>query len=1332
MQRTPTRTPTRTPVRTPTRTVSFTPKKNSQITSDLNSSVLPDSNLNSFTEINSKKHARVLHLQQSGITSFGGLHNFPNVRCIELQDNPVSFSIPAVLVAFRSLGIKNINGEDITQDDHISAFNYSGIVTYALRQGMKPTINEDPNIALRDSLRFLERNCPELKSHPDHEPLYTINDQTVTLNVKCDHCAWYMLDDEFYWRPLNLNSQSITSSRNYPLKCEVKNAIIKNDTVTIPVKSLPIYIPEFDNKYHVFAEIQGDCAEGRIISVKAPLSAQIEWRHLDDESLINSETLVLPLTPDDVGRIIACDITPGEGLPKTRVLTTPVKPGEFRFRSLRLQGELVEQDEIEFEVSTKGTRAKFIGIRILRSARHGDWEHIDFISAEQNNSNTANTTQNTSGIQNANSEENDQNNSNLNAQENASVTPANQNSGKLKYRLTVHDIGCVIRAVCITEGGGPPLMLTSNERVQPSPPHFTNANIYGSLSVGMPLFAVAHYEGGLQGNCRYEWSIGGKASIRPVVVPTSEDIGKSVSCKMTPIRNDGSIGQTVEASLPNPIKDGHALQERFLEYKKKTRSGRLQMSFVDKRPSDSLFVIREGETIIISTPCDWAVVTQFGICQAGHSKMFTADADSIKGIVVVFTEDFFAIAGQIEASNPTASNIQILCDNTSAFLTVDYRYSGGQEGRSIIQWNRNDGIRETVVGFGKSIHVGLADRGCTYKVIVTPQSLDGKCGTPSSSDPYLIDEKSVISEEKPKIELKAPETTLENAEIKIVTQGDPTPDRNKISYVELSEKLTKRNRIYWTCDNKVIAEGYSFTPTEKFVDKIITVEIHDHLRNIVLADLDLPKVTPQTASVSNVRLIITPLGDGNQLVTVERTFFGGIEGESQIVWKIFEKEPYDQYLMAKEKLNQQQENENDKENQEIKEPEPVVEQATTSRTITVDESVEGYYIHVDYYPKNRTQNQFGNPVSSEMVPIPIIHPPVISIVDAAIYPNREYTELICKVATEGEGKILYEWGYLINEAKHPTGEKSNRHTLVPEDFEHPLYCHLMPISPTGKYGDDAMVYPEPTVMNLFTPTIVNATIIPKVKQNETQLMKTTSKLQQQQQNDGQIILGQEIEVSINGYNGPPFNTRYVIWERSEEAKSEVQSKEKTKGKGKNKADDKSEDNVENNHEEEKWKNISEEETYIVSSADVGFRIRARIEVSATHDLLEEAVFSETFITPEVIVSRNNPTIIRMASALYRTKKAMFDAKLSMGEKVTIHLENGMFLMKGGASVLLRAQYGSVHVEVIEGTTDAIRLRARHGYNTELTFGEKKMNGGMKFMAPQTRELFIETLNLFKQ
>ena len=1252
-----------------------TPHKSSQINADLNVSVRAEQKFASFADLITKKNVRLLNVPRNGFVNFEGLCNFPNLRMIDLRNNPGEFPLISVLVAFRSLNLKTVNGEEVTEEHYNRAFQYSAVVTHALRKGMNPDISEDPEEALQDAIEFLtkderfeekrqhmetskrlrtwtERHKKEMegkerrskimdksKSKIDEselgvsaledgneeeeeqfEPIgigYHVDDENViTIDANAEIYSWYVMDDEFNWKPIAGEEDSLFNPLNSPVKCVLKNVHRKTGAGTERTDlCLSVIVPERDGQYHVYGELTGNAVEGGILYVKAPLSTSIEWKHADDEELIESGTLILPIKPESVGRIIVCDIIPKVGNSMTRLFTNIVKPGEFRFKSLRLQGQLVENDEIEFEISTKGTKATFKGIRVLRSARHGEWENIDFISAEQS-----------------------------------------EGTNQLKYRLTVQDIGCVIRAVCITEGGGPPLMLTSSERVQPSAPHFVSANIYGSMKVGMPLFAIAQYEGGVQGNCRYEWSIGGSRG-RPVVVPTDADVGQKVTCTMTPIRSDGSIGRSVIVEAPNSIEHAEKpMVERFLQFHKKTRSGKLQMSFVDRPASDQLFLVHEGETIIISTPCDWVVVDSQGIHPMGSSKTFTAESGHVKGIIVVFNEDFFALVGQIEAAQPTAADVAVTCDKSRAFLTVKYQYYGGVEGRSIVQWNRNDGKAETVAAFGRSFHLSLADRGCTYRAIVTPVSLEGKRGTPTSSEPFLIEDDCVTFDERPTVELIEPESVLEDVpiEVRVVEPGTEIAEEEPpVAIVQLTAAMTKRQTIVWKCKGKVITEGaMRFTPTKNDIGKVITVQLVDRLRDAVVCECNLPPVEAQDPRVDNVTLTIEEIpGTRKRRVTVHGDYYGGIEGNSVMIWRA--------------------------QTPEDKEPKEVAR--TNQKWVEIDESFEGAKIGVVYVPISTTQEEPGHGVESKMITIPVskVTAQTITVTSATIVPNAEYTTLTCVVKTKGRGKVTYNWGYVVGEdEKQFTEEYEKVHQITEDDFDYPLFCHVQPIAEDGTLADEVFVYVDPPVQEMFTPKIVGAKIEPCVKNA-----------------DPALTQGQELKVTLD-YQGPPIQSTIVRWQRKV-------------------GDD--------------WKTLLDAETYTTSINDVESRIRAIVAVQAISELLSEPVSSTEFITGPVFISKTDPTIKRLASTMVRTGRAQFDACLPMGEPVSVCIETGQFLIKSGNNVLMKAPVSGVAVEALDYSPSTAAVRARHGYNTELTFKEKKMKGGMKFSAAQTRDLFVVTL-----
>lgn len=1222
MQKTPSRLPK-------PRGTNKTPKNNT-LPNDITLFTKIDGNYSNFSDISTQLQARILRLPNRNLTSFKGLKNFPNVRIIDLQNNPANFSKTSILVAFRSLNIQTINNYPIESADLAKSFDYSNLVTFALRLGMNPDFcddDTDPETVLGYALEFLN----------PYTDLYVVNQDTgeVSLTIKGDLYSWFILDSEYQWRQIENATTPTYYVGNYPIKCEIKNAIVECGDKSDKVRNLSVYIPEVDFSYHLFAELSGVVAEGEIISVKAPLTSKIEWKYADDGTVLKNDTLLLPLSADDVGHVIECDVFPGPNLPPTKLFTNEVKPGEFRFKSLRLQGQLVENDEIEFDISTKGTKAIFKGIRILRSARHGEWENIAYIQSSPD--------------------------------------------GALKYQLTVQDVGCVIRAVCITEGGGPPLMLTSSERVQPAVPHFSDPHIHGSMQVGMPIFAVAHYDGGIQGNCRYEWSIGGSKS-HPVIVPTEDDVDQYVTCIMTPIRSDGSIGEPVKVTSDEPITqcDEQPFQERYLVFHKKTKSGKLQMSFVEQKPSENLPIIHENETLIISTACDWAVVTDSGILQIGHSKTFTAQSEYIKGIVVVFGDSFFALAGIVEAASPSVSNVKVLCDKSSSFLSVSYDYTGGIEGRSIIQWNQNDGRGENVIAFGKSFHIGISDRGCTFRAIVTPVSLDGIKGHPIPSEPFLIDDSCITMEEKPRIDLSGPGDVIFDTPIRVLYEKEEKPDPIKTAYVISSMPITNRHKIVWQIENRTIAEGSSYTPTIDDIGSVIQISVIDRIRKETLASTAI-SIIPDTPSISNVNITFEKKqSDDKKLATTVRVtgdFHGGNEGKSIIIWKAIkpgETEPTECFRGER-------------------------------KWIEIDETWDNAKIGVTYIPINQQSGEQGDPYDAPFVTVPPLRTKIqkkMAIKNVSFVINDKYTDISCEVETTKKCQIYYNWGYIFEgQAQYLKDDVTKVHKICSEDFDYPLFCAIHILDEKNKVIEKQEVSVEPSISERFNPVINLATIVP----NEKEQMSTTQTAKRgevKEIKEEEFMHGQELAVFIKDYQGPPIKSQSVSWERETSPNSN------------------------------QWTKIIDSDTYTTTMNDYNHRVRAIINVVISKKVLE-GPRSTTYITAPKLIGKNK-VIRRLAKSIRRTNKAVFDAKLPLGEKVSILIENKNLILKNGPNVLLRTPIQVVQLEITDGTQNTLIMRARHGYNTELTFSERKMSSGTKLSASQTRELFYRVVNRFQK
>ncbi|KAH0785436.1 Leucine Rich Repeat family protein [Histomonas meleagridis] len=941
-------------------------KRKSQIATQKAEYSIESEGVTSFSGIKSNNYLRYLKLPKNQISSFDGLNSFPNLKLIDLRGGEYNFTKKEILVAFRNLGISYINGESISSDDYAESFKYSALVTYALRQGMDPILNDDPEQQLKQTLTFLNQ--------PDELPFET-DDESVKIKIKGSRYLWYTLDSNFKWKLLEQSSKNkITNSMNFPIKCEVDRTKV-------------YYLPEFDKCYHPYAELTGEPMEGCVLSVSTSLASTINWSVTDyEEDIPNNDTLIFPIIDKYVGKRICCTINYDNSISPTILKTPPIKSGEFRFKSLRLQGQLIEGDEVEFDITTKGTKNAFKGIKILRSARHGEWENVNFIESN------------------------------------------GTNNEKLTYKLTIQDIGCVIRAVCITEDNNTPLMLTSNERVQPSLPSFSDAKIYGSFQVGMPLFVVANYKGGNEGNSIYKWSIG-KSLHQRYIVPTNDDIGKTISCVLTPIREDGSIGKQIEVTSSNTIQDGNPLQERFLKFHKKTKSGKLQMSFVEKKPSNKLFQIKENESIIISEPYDWVVVNSNGLHVAGTSKVFYAKPEYISGIITLFSNDFFVIVGEVIASTPIASKVSITFDQVSCFLTVSYQYNGGIEGRSIIQWNKIDNYqKETVIGFGKSIRINITDRGCMFKAIVTPISIDGKIGKSISSENFMIEPTMIQNEDKIKLKLTPPKEAIEDIPIKVIEKSKLKNITTNLSIIEVSTTINKRNKIVWKHKNKTFNEGYEYIPNVNDIGKIFNVQIIDRLRSNVITECKLPPIKSGPPTIRNVKLHIKEIPNSDKYrIDVTGEFSGGIEGKSIIIWKI-------------KKPNEEEE----------------IEVArTTQKYVEVDETFEGYLIGVTYIPFNTENKHRGKESSSDYILIPTKEKEkIIHIINTKIVPSNDLTNFICNVKFEGIGNIEYNWGYIVDNERQYIEDTTNIHMITDDDLDFVLFCHVIALDENDEIVDE--------------------------------------------------------------------------------------------------------------------------------------------------------------------------------------------------------------------------------------------------------------------------------------
>lgn len=980
-----------------------------------------------FTSVDVDPSIRILKFPKSDFQNFAGLTNFPNLRILDLRNNKTEFSIRSILVAFRSFFLAKVNGVRITDQDFNDSFRYSSLVTFALRAGYGPELPEDADVALNEAIAFLYPNV-DVETLEDK---YKFVDDDITrpyIVANADLYSWSVLDDNFQWKNLDTNNRSITTNRNSVVKCVVKAA---RNTIVI--------IPEFDKSFHIYAELVGEPVEGGLISVKAPLSSQITWRHVDDEINIAEGSLVLAIRQEDIGRVIACDIQPAPGLPTTRLITQPIKPGEFRFKSIKMQGQLVQDDEIEFDVSTRGTKAVFKGVRILRSARHGEWENVTTISDTNN----------------------------------------------LKYLLTVYDVGCVMRAICLVEGGGTPLMITSSERVQPSSPMFTDPVISGVGIVGSPLFAIATYRGGVQGSCKYEWNVGpSNDRNRPVVVPTEADAGKPVQCKMTPVRSDGSIGKPVIAEYP-AVKSSSGqrpLREIFVGCNETDVSYDLYHTL--QKPS-KLYDLKEGKKITLNFEAHWAVINHDMIHTVGSGAEYTPGPEFLRGIVVAFTDDEFVVCGVIVPSDPRCTNLRMTFDEASFVLTAHYNYLGGIEGRSVIQWNKRDRSgKETVCSFGRSYIIKPSDIGSKIYFIVTPLSLDGKKGKQCYSHEFHVAKNFKFTEEIPLV-LTPPDEIREGQYIEI--SQDYTGSKPDSAVVLLNRPLHRTWMPVWSCGHDVVSHDLIYKPTTNDFGIPLNIKIVDRLSQRIVAEVELPLIRTNLPTITGVRLTVqkgVPQKDRSPtliLTCIYDKYQGGVQGTPFYIWKARIGDDDFKEIIQSERnfieINHQ--------------------------------SFAMYQFLCEIVPKDMYGNT-GYSIPSNIVDIPsAAKPDMIDIETAHIEVDENFETFTCVVKTNGgQGTLEYTWGYFVENKEAETDIHTISRPVVKDDFIYPPFCRVVPVSPLGEVGDKALVFLPMEAKQLFTPVIQSCVINSK---------------------DNKCVNGNELRVDVT-YIGPPITETAYFWQ----------------------------------------------------------------------------------------------------------------------------------------------------------------------------------------------------------
>lgn len=354
----------------------------------------------------------------------------------------------------------------------------------------------------------------------------------------------------------------------------------------------------------------------------------------------------------------------------------------------------------------------------------------------------------------------------------------------LTYIPTSEDVGMHIAlswTPARSDGkSGKPLFACSNNPVAPALPSVRNVTIE-QIGAGT-LLGHGEYRGGSEGNSSMNWfrqSEDGAldliegATLEAYTV-VEEDYMHSMVFAYTPIREDGTIGERVFSEksavilpdIPRPLKlliSGKASESEVLsstgvmfeneadqmiwqKYKKDVKYQWLRSSGPGLEHAFEILPLQRTRSYKIRSEDVGFVLC----CECTMTDIFGRNMEPV-----------VAMTSPISPGVPKMDKLEIEGRGYHTNLyAVRGIYSGGKEGKSIIQWFRAMAGRPDLVPIigevGRMYEADVDDIGCRLVAVYTPVREDGLGGAPisASTDPIAI-EPEVAREVKQKLELGA-------------------------------------------------------------------------------------------------------------------------------------------------------------------------------------------------------------------------------------------------------------------------------------------------------------------------------------------------------------------------------------------------------------------------------------------------------------------------------------------------------------------------------------------------------------------------------------------------
>ncbi|XP_068655160.1 187-kDa microtubule-associated protein AIR9-like isoform X2 [Aristolochia californica] len=618
-------------------------------------------------------------------------------------------------------------------------------------------------------------------------------------------------------------------------------------------------------------QILGDIIEGHTIKGVGDYfggregPSKFEWLRENKESgefaLVSTGTAEYALTKEDVGRRLAFVYIPinfeGQEGESISSVTDVVKRAPPKVTNLKIVGDLREGGKVNVSANVTGG---------TEGSSRIQWFKTRF--------------------------------SNLEGENGLEVLTASKIAKAFRIPLSAVDYYIVAKFTPMALDGesGEPAFAISEKTVETLPPSLNFLSVTGDYSEGEMLTASYGYIGGHEGKSLYNWYLHEGENEIGVQIPeasgllqyriTKEAIGKFVSFKCTPVRDDGAVGEPRTCLGQERVRPG---SPRLLSLQIVGEEIEASVLNVDKKYWGG----EEGDSVF-----RWFVTNPDGTereITSASASSYTPLKEDIGCLISVSCEPVRSDwacgptvisekVGPIIPGSPTCQSLELhgsmMEGQRLGFIAT---YSGGERGNCTYEWYRvkGKGLKDKISG-DEFLDLTLEDVGRRIEFVYTPTRRDGLRGKVKSIVSDVIAPANPVG-----LELLIPDC-CEDTEVvpqKSYYGGQEGPGTFIWSRTNRKLQGSELRNILDACeDSVVLGKAPTYTPSLEDVGSYIVLYWvpmrADGVCGDPLVTISYNPVAAALPVVSNVH--VKELSTG--IYCGEGQYYGGYEGSSLFSW----------------------------------------------------------------------------------------------------------------------------------------------------------------------------------------------------------------------------------------------------------------------------------------------------------------------------------------------------------------------------------------------------------------------------------------------------------------